>query len=156
VTSRSHVVPIVPASLLEANDSQVLTISVTDYGNAHRWASTRHPTETPVFEFLSSQMISYTTDTGADTAAWADPLSTRVEAIDVHTWSADASSNITSETVTATTRWLDAHHATSLGFDLDVTGLDPSWPVDITQKHTTEFTVRANEGHIGYATTLTQ
>ena len=35
----------------------VNTISVTDYSNAHRWATTRHPTETPFFELLSSPVL---------------------------------------------------------------------------------------------------
>ena len=134
----------------------VNTISVTDYSNAHRWATTRHPTETPFFELLSSPVLAYTTDTGVDTATWSEPLSSRVEAVDVHTWLMDAPSSITAETITATARWLTAHHATSLGYDRDIPGFDPSWPVDVTAPHTTTFTVRGNEGHIGYATTQSQ
>jgi hypothetical protein len=87
---------------------------------------------------------------------WNEPLSARIQAIDLHTWSIDASSNIMSETITTSKHWLDANDSVSLGFDSDVPNFDPSWLVDVAQAHTTDFTVRADDGFIGYATTKTQ
>ncbi len=155
-TSRSHDVPIVPTSLLQTGDVQLLWIGVTDYTNASRQAATRHPTETPLFEYLTAPIIDITTDTGVDTASWSEPLSTRIQAVDVHTMRVDAAFNVTSEAITATKPWLDAHRATSLGFDTDIPGYDPTWLVDVTQMHWTDFTVRANEGSIGYWTTRSE
>lgn len=156
VVSRSHAVPVVPSSLLDTADSQVLTVSVTDNSNARHVASTRHPTETWVLELLSAPTTSYTTDAGIETATWNQPLESRVEAVDLEIDQVSLTSGATSQAITATTRWLDAHHAMSLAFASDVPGYDPSWMVDLTQMHTAQLKVRGVEGHVSYATTQFQ
>ena len=145
-TSASHVVWIAPPSLLERTDTQRLTISVSDPSNALRQAVTTHPAETSVFELLSVPTVFYFPGGAVDTAHWGE-LDVRAEAVDFSTVS---SLNAAGETITATARWLD-RHGTSLAFDTDVPGFDVGWAVDITRPHTNQFTVRARDGNVDYA-----
>lgn len=129
-----------PASLLTASDFQFLFVQAHNATSA-RFADTQFTGSETTFDLPPALTgIAF----GAGKASWGS-----LPAYDQATFDMQQSGTLAiSQSVVATKGWIEATHATSLGFDAMPPGFDASWSVDASTSYLSTFQVTHTQGSV--------
>lgn len=135
-----------PASLLTASDFEFLFVEAYN-GTTSRYADTQFTGSETTFDLppaLTGIVF------GPGKASWAS-----LPAYDRLTFGMQQSGTLAlQQTVVATKGWIDATHATALGFDAKPPGFDATWSIDPTKSYQRNFQVNQTQGSVTYGSAV--
>jgi hypothetical protein len=144
----------VPPSLLVPSDVQTVEV-YSPGGDApmQRAARAAFTDRLPELDLLAPPSAQIDVVSDVDVISWQGPLAPRWTYLDFEVDSGSFPTSFT-QRITATRKWLEAHDATSLQFDVDVPEYDRSWSVDRAHVWSRTIDVRDDATPVAYQTTV--